>query len=101
MAPLKKGRVNAEALLRRLYYDVKSDTAYAGKEKVYRAAKSELSSITRRDVNDWFSKQRTYTLHKPTRYNFKRNKTIVMSIDEQWQADLCDMSHKSMVLPFY
>ena len=96
MAPRKSNsssssshRVNVEALLRRLYYDVENDTAYGGKEKVYRAAKRELPSITRRDVNDWFSTQRTYTLHKPARYNFTRNKTIVMSIDEQWQADLC------------
>ena len=98
MAPRKNSssrHVNTEALLRRLYYDVKSDTAYGGKEKVYRAAKRELPSITRRDVNEWFSTQRTYTLHKPARYNFKRNKTIVMSIDEQWQADLCDMSSRA------
>ena len=34
----------------------------------------------------------THTLHKPIRYNFKRFRTIVKGIDEQWQADLCDMT---------
>jgi transposase InsO family protein len=84
------------ALLHRLYYDVKnSDSAFTGQENVYRAAKRELPSITRRDVREWFETQLTYTLHKPVRYNFARNKTIVLAIDEQWQADLCDMSSRS------
>ena len=94
MAPRKRSE-NVETLLHRLYYDVKSDTAYSSKEKVYRAAKIQLPSITRRDVNSWFLKQMTYTLHKPARYNFKRNQTVVMSIDEQWQADLCDMTSRA------
>ena len=82
-------------LLKKLYYNVNSVSAFTGKENVYRAAKNQLSTITRRDVDDWFSKQLTYTLHKPARHNFPRNKTIVMSIDEQWQADLCDMASRA------
>ena len=39
--------------------------------------------------------QGTYTLHKPARRNFKRNRVIVGGggggIDEQWQMDLADM----------
>ena len=35
--------------------------------------------------------QDTYTLHKPARRNFKRNRVIVRGIDEQWQMDLADM----------
>ena len=35
--------------------------------------------------------QDTYTLHKPARRNFKRNRVIVGGIDEQWQMDLADM----------
>ena len=35
--------------------------------------------------------QDTYTLHKPARRNFKRNRIIVGGIDEQWQMDLADM----------
>ena len=34
----------------------------------------------------------TYTLHKPVRYNFPRNRVIVTGIDDQWQADLVDVS---------
>ena len=84
-----------EKLLHRLYYDTRSASAFSGKENVYRVAKRHLPSITRRLVNEWFDKQLTYTLHKPTRQNFPRNKTVVMSIDDQWQADLCDMSSRA------
>ena len=35
--------------------------------------------------------QDAYTLHKPARRNFKRNRVIVGGIDVQWQMDLADM----------
>ena len=84
-----------ETLLQRLYYDVSNNSAYSSREKVYRAAKRQMPSVTRNDVNNWLAKQLTYTLHKPARQHFARNKTIVMGIDEQWQADLCDMTSRA------
>ena len=36
-------------------------------------------------------KQDAYTLHKPMRHHFKRNRVIVGGIDQQWQMDLADM----------
>ena len=89
---INRKSVRVNKLLSSLYYDVNSASAYGGKENVYRNAKRQLSNITRAEVDKWLSKQETYTLHKPARKNFKRNKTIVKFIDEQWQADLCDMS---------
>lgn len=81
-------------LLHSLFYDVTQPSAYTGKENVFRAAKRVLASITRADVDRWFEEQLTYTLHKPARVRFRRAKTIVKSIDDQWQADLCDMQSK-------
>ena len=83
-----------EKLLHELYYDSKQPTAFTSAANVYREAKLVDSKITRKIVNNWIQKQLTATIHKPLRYNFPRNKTIVMSIDDQWQADLCDMSRK-------
>ena len=34
--------------------------------------------------------QASYSLHKPSRKNFKRNQTVG-GIDQQWQADLAEM----------
>ena len=84
-------------LLNSLFYDVTQPSAYTGKENVFRAARRVLASITRQDVDDWFEEQLTYTLHKPMRLRFARNKTIVKAIDDQWQADLCDMQTHASV----
>ena len=93
MAPKKRQQnKKQDTLLRSLYYDLNSSSAFSGKNNVYKKAKKVLPSITKRDVDKWFSKELVYTLHKPVRYKFTRNKTIVKSIDDQWQADLCDMS---------
>ena len=79
-------------MLRSLYYSLDSSSAFGGKANVYKNAKNGIPTITKRDVDEWFAKELGYTLHKPVRYKFPRKKTIVVSIDDQWQADLCDMS---------
>ena len=52
----------------------------------------DTSHINRKEVSQWLPFQDAYTLHKPARRHYKRNKTIVLGIDDQWQADLVDMS---------
>ena len=51
----------------------------------------ELSKLDKNVVKEWLPSQNAYTLHKPVRKFFLRNKTIVPGIDDQWQADLVDM----------
>ena len=48
--------------------------------------------MTFSQVKTWLQSKDTYTLHKPVRYNFPRNRVIVTGIDDQWQADLVDVS---------
>ena len=43
------------------------------------------------DVKDFLSEQDAYTLHKPARLHFKRNRVFVTKPLNQFQADLCDM----------
>ena len=43
----------------------------------------------------WFTSQDVYTLHKPVHYRFPRRKTIVGGPNQQWQADLIDVSRLS------
>ena len=83
---------NFDSILNKIYYDLNSPVAYSSKNNVFAAAKKIDKSINRSDVDTWFKKQLAPTLHKPVRYRFPRNKTIVMSIGEQYQADLCDMA---------
>ena len=81
-------------LLHELYYNTQHPTAYTNARNIYREALKTFPDVTRGHVERWFQKQLTPSLHKPVRINFKRNKTVVMSMHEQWQADLCDMSLK-------
>ena len=49
------------------------------------------------DVERWLSEQDTYTLHKPVRRRFKRRCVVVGGPNQQWQADLVDMSRLKKV----
>ena len=82
-------------LLKEAYYNLKNPSAFGSEENVYLAVKKALPNLKRKQVKEWFERQLTHTLHKPIRYNFKRLRTIVKGIDDQWQADLCDLSSLS------
>ena len=86
---------DVEKLLHELYYDAKSPSAYTSAQNVFQAARKRDPKIKWADVEIWFRKQLTATIHKPIRLNFPRNQVFVHNIDDQWQADLCDMSAKA------
>ena len=77
-----------ENLLKRAYYDPTSSGSYYGLNKF----SSSLPSSKRKAVKDWLLHQDAYTLHTTPRRRFPRRKTIVAGIDDQWQADLADVS---------
>ena len=78
--------------LKSVYYDLKRPGSFGGIESLYRDVKQEkMFKFSRKQISDWLLSQDTYTLHKPARQNFKRNRVIVGGIDEKWQMDLADM----------
>ena len=79
----------AEKYLSKLYYDSKSPASFGSVDSIYRVVKVEKKyQIPRNKIRSWLQKQDTYTLHKPMRYRFKRNRVVVGAMDEQWEADL-------------
>ena len=94
-ADSQDGERHVENLLHELYYDPQRPSAYTSIANVYRAARKLLPNIRRDEVERWFQRQLTATLHKPIRINFPTNKVLVWNIDDQWQCDLADMSSKS------
>ena len=74
------------------YFDTKSPVAFTSPLALYREAKKHYPSLSFRQVKTWLQSKDTYTLHKPVRYNFPRNRVIVTEYDGQWQADLVDIS---------
>lgn len=75
-----------------LYYNTKNSSAYSSRKRFLKAAKDH--GIERNSA-DWLQSQRAYTLHKPRRNRFRRNKYSLTNIGDLWQADLMDMQKLS------
>ena len=84
-------KTDVEALLKSIYYDIKSLLAYKSKRNVHSEEKKHVN-IRKKDVDLWFENQLVPTLYKPVRYRFIRNRTFVKGVGEQFQSYLCDMS---------
>ena len=80
-------------LLQKLYYEVHRPSAVGGVDKLYRATRRY--GLKRTQVLDCLRQQPGYTLHKPARKHFRRNRVIVFDIDSQWQVNLVDLQHLS------
>ena len=76
-------------LLKTVYNDPKNPGSYGGIRRLWQAVKNR--GYTYNDVKGWLDTQDTYTLHKPVRKKFVRQRVLVAGIDAQWQADLVDM----------
>ena len=79
--------------LKEIYSNVSDPGSYGSVLGLYRAAKEAGLKVTVKDVETFLKTQDTYTLHRNARKNFKRNRTIVYGIDEQWQIDLADLKN--------
>ena len=79
------------SVLERLYYNLKSSSGLSGINKLYKEVRNKKYNISKKEVEKWLSTQPAYSLHRPIRKKFRRNKTLVYGIDEQWQIDLIDM----------
>ena len=76
--------------LQQRYYDPKRVGSYGGVAALRRV-------VPEQDVERRLSEQDTYTLHKPVRRRFKRRCVVVGGPNQQWQADLVDLSRLKKV----
>jgi transposase InsO family protein len=68
------------------YYKPRDTGSFGGVDRLKRAVKSN-----RKDTQKWLEFQDAYTIHKPVKHTYKRNRVEVFGVDIQWQADLVDM----------
>ena len=69
----------------------------SGASNFSRALKERGIKVTQEKLKDYLSFEPTYTLHKPARRKYKRNKVTSLGIDYLWQLDLVDMLKFSKV----
>ncbi|PIK55305.1 hypothetical protein BSL78_07777 [Apostichopus japonicus] len=87
-----------EDYLADVYYTPSHPSAFGGVEAVHRAAKEDNKRISRREIRNWLRGRETYTLHKPLRRRFPRNRVIVSGIDSQCKQSgrcQCFLKNKS------
>ena len=75
-------------MLSRVYLFLEHPTSFSGLDKLYRIAKKEFPSITRNESKEWAETNLSYSLHKPSGRNFKRNKIYAPEIDSLSEANL-------------
>ena len=73
--------------LRKVYYDLNHPAGFASIRKLAQATR-----LSQKTVKAWLKKQATHTLHRQARKKYPTRRYIVHDIDEQWQADLADVS---------
>ena len=78
-------RTMGRSKLQQIYYDPKRVGSYGGVAPLRKV-------VPEKNVEQWLSEQDAYTLHKPVRRHFKRRCVVVGGPNQQWQADLVDMS---------
>jgi hypothetical protein len=81
--------------LKKYYYDISKPGALSGQQKFLRSLRDQGIQHNPNQVIEWLKNQETYSLHKPIRKKFTRNKVIVPGIDDTWQIDLVDMQKHS------
>lgn len=76
-------------LLTNLYTTADHEAGYSHPEKLYKAVKEY--GVTKNQIKEFLSKQKSYTLHKKANYKYKRRPTTSPRINNLFQADLMIM----------
>ena len=74
--------------LSRVYISPEHAASFTGLDKLYRTVKDQFPSVMRKEIRKWAENNLSYSLHKPSRRTFKRNKVYASEIDSLWEADL-------------
>ena len=80
--------------LKDIYFNPANPGAFAGPEKLYRIVKQEnVYKISRNKIKQCLQDQDAFSLNRPLRRKFKRNRIVPTQCDAQWDMDLADVSN--------
>ena len=83
----KKKKMPPPSAYANVYYDPSHPAGFGSIDSLRRAVPGATVESTR----EWLRGEEAYTLHKPARRRFKRDRIVVEGIDDQWAADLLDV----------
>lgn len=86
--------MNKDKILEKYYCNVANPAAFAGPQKLYKVLKKKYpGQFSLHDIRKWLNKQDAYVIQRQVRHRFKTPSVRVSSINEQFQADLADLSN--------
>ena len=88
MVKIKRSSDELNRFLSCVYVSPKHAASFSGLDKLYCIAKNQFPSITEKRNTKMGKKNLSYSLHKPSKRTFKRNKVYAPEIDSLWEADL-------------
>lgn len=82
-----------EDYMAKIYYDPSAAGSFTEVDKLFRYVQQEGKyDISKYKVRKWLQRQQHYSLQRPVRRYYRRNKVVFAGIDDQWDADLMDMT---------
>ena len=94
----KKVPATADEYLESIYFDPAQPGSYGGIHKLWDIVKqSNVHKLKFKQVQEWLKNQDTYSRHRPAKVIFPRQKIWMSRMDQQWDADLMDVSKFSRV----
>ena len=84
-----------ERVLNEIYFNPKHPSAFAGPVKVYNTLKKENVRVTLSQVKEWVQNQDAYSLLRPVRYRFQRQRIVTSGLDDMWDADLAEVANSA------
>ena len=75
-----------------IYTNPRDPGSYGGQNKLLKSARKHYGGTSAKSVQAYLQTKDAYTLHKPRRLRFKRNRFIMTDIDDLWQSDIADLS---------
>lgn len=75
-----------------LYNDPATPGSLGGLGKMFKEFKKFIPDLTMKRLKEWTKTHVGYSLHRPSRKSFLRERILTGTIDYLWEADLVDMS---------
>ena len=82
---IKKSSHELNRFLSRVYISPQHAASSTGLDKLYPTVENQFPSLTRKEIRKWAESNLSYSLHKPSRRNFKRNKVYAPETESYTQ----------------
>jgi transposase InsO family protein len=82
-----------EQYLKKIYYNSSNPASFAGPDKLYRFVRNDGKFVlSKYKIKKWLQRQEPYSQQRPIKRPVKRNRVVVIGIDDQWDIDLMYMT---------